>query len=231
LTSVADAPQGTAAAQRVLEIARTDDFAVTGKGDHPAWAKVERSPLHLIEPVEHSEPYATWFKALWSPTGVYFLIDCGDRRLTVTSKGDMADLWCEDVVEVFIWPDKSVPLYLEYELSPLGSELVLLVNNPGNEFSAWTPFHYAGAKRVRKAIDVRGGPARSKAAVTGWSAEFFIPSALMHPIPNTALKPGVTWYANVYRIDYDMRPRGLFAYKNVGPSFHNPGQFPAMRFV
>ncbi len=98
---------------------------------------------------------------------------------------DMADLWTQDVAEVFIWPDESTPLYLEYEISPFASELVLMVHNEGNEISPWLPFHYAGPRRVRKAVAVRGGSIEPGAEITGWSAEIFIPSALLYPASTT----------------------------------------------
>ena len=41
--------------------------------------------------------------------------------------GDFLDLYNEDVVEVFLWPDESFPVYFEYEVSPLNYELPIII--------------------------------------------------------------------------------------------------------
>lgn len=214
-----------------LDVHHTNDFEVTGRGDHPAWAAAEKHPLRAVEGGTVPASHATWFKALWSTKGVYFLIDCADPKLTVTRQQDQADLYREDVAEIFLWPDESLPLYFEYEISPLGTELVLLIPNLGEGFMGWSPWHYEGERKVRRAVSVRGGPAEPGAKVTGWTVEVFIPSLAMMPLRNTAIKPGTVWRGNVYRIDYDQKPSTHQAFKPVGPSFHNFREFPRIRFV
>ena len=39
-----------------------------------------------------------------------------------------------DVFEVFLWTDEKQPIYFEYEISPLGYELPILVPNFGGKF-------------------------------------------------------------------------------------------------
>ncbi|MCX5658828.1 MAG: carbohydrate-binding family 9-like protein [Planctomycetota bacterium] len=221
----------TDTALKTLDITHTKDFEVTGRGDNPAWAKAAQIPMSFVEETAGASERATWFKALWSNKGVYFFIDCTDPKLTVTKLPDQGDLYREDVAEVFLWPDETYPLYFEYEISPLGSELVLLIPNLGEGFMGWSPWHYEGERKVRRAVHVRGGPAEPGASVTGWSVEIFIPSAALAPLRNTKLKRGVVWRGNVYRIDYDKKPTLLQAYQPVGPSFHNIKVFPRFRFV
>jgi hypothetical protein len=182
---------------------------------------------------ERQSTQATRFKAAWSGHGLYFLIDCEDAKLTCSELTDFDDLYNEDVVEIFLWPDEAQPLYFEYELSPLGKELTLLVPNNAGTFMGWRPWHYTGERRVLKAVCIRGGPQQPGAAAAGWTAEIFIPSALLTGLGNTPPHPGASWRANVYRIDYDEQPCAQWAWAPVGPGvsrFHNYSQFGRFRF-
>ena len=65
-----------------LSVKPTEDFEVTGKGDHAAWRQAEWTALRRREPVSH--PYESRFKMLYSNTGLYFLMDGTDKTLTAT---------------------------------------------------------------------------------------------------------------------------------------------------
>lgn len=215
----------------VLEVHRTRDFDVTGLGDAPAWRKVKPVPLVCRERLKRGEECDTYFKALWSTRGIYFYIDCTDDRISATRLPDFGPLYTQDVAEVFLWPAESLPMYFEYNISPFGSELPILCPHVGRDYMPWAAWHYEGKRRVIKAVNVRGGNPEPGAPITGWSAEFFIPSALLYPLPNRKITRGVEWRVNVYRIDYDRKPARHFAWKDVGPSFHNHHLFPTMLFV
>jgi hypothetical protein len=211
-----------------LEVPHTRPFEVTGRGDHPAWQKVEPIPL-LPRGGREVASHRTWFKALWSAGGVYFLIDCADTQLNATL-GDNQPLWTEDVAEVFIWPDESTPIYYEYNISPLGSEVSMMVPHIGDHYRPYLPFNFDKSVLTRKAVSVRGGPQQSGAAITGWTAEFFISSRALRPLPFRRPDHGVSWRVNVYRIDYDQPHRRFFSWHDVGASFHNHTAFPTLRF-
>ena len=90
-----------------LSVKPTQDFEVTGKGDHAAWQQAEWTALRRRQPDGH--PYETRFKMLYSTTGLYFLMDGTDKTLTATMNEDFMDLWNEDVFEVFLWTDERHP--------------------------------------------------------------------------------------------------------------------------
>ena len=115
-------------------------------------------PLRRRQPDGH--PYDTRFKMLYSNTGLYFLMDGTDRKLTATMNEDFMDLWNEDVFEVFLWTDERYPVYFEYEISPLNRELPILVPNFGGQFLGWRPWHYEKDRLTRKATSVTGGQRR-----------------------------------------------------------------------
>src|SRR5690606_6720514 len=128
--------------------------------------------------------YSAQFKLLYSDKGLYLLMRGSDRQLTATMTEDFADLWKEDVFEAFFWPDTQQPLYFEYEISPLGYELPILVPKINDRFLGWRPWHYEGDRRIQKATSIQGGKKLSGAEIDGWTAEVFIPYALLEPLAN-----------------------------------------------
>ena len=212
-----------------LSVKATQDFEVTGKGDAAAWQQTEWTALRRRQADGH--PYETRFKALYSTTGLYFLMDATDKTLTATMSEDFLDLWNEDVFEVFLWTDERHPLYFEYQISPLNRELAILVPNFGGQFLGWRPWHYERDRVTRKNTSTSGGAKTSRAAIDGWRAEFFIPYALLRPLQNVPPKPGTSWRANFYRMDYDAGKRTQWEWAPVGESFHEYQKFGELIFA
>jgi hypothetical protein len=206
----------------------TADFEVTGTGADEAWRAAEWVPIPRRQP--KGLPYDARFKVLYSATGIYFLMDGTDRIVTATMTDDFMDLWNEDVFEVFLWTDERHPVYFEYEISPLGKELPILVPNFGGDFLGWRPWHYEKDRLIRKATSVSGGPKQSGAAIEGWRAEFFIPYALLKPLQNVPPKPGTRWRANVYRVDHDEGRRTSWVWSPVRTNFHDYENFGVLVF-
>ncbi len=185
-------------------VKKTTDFSVDGEGRSENWMTTSWLDITLQESVDDIPiPLKTKVKVLYSETGLYFLFMCEDEKLTSTIKEDFGPLYQEDVVEVFLWPDTLVPIYFEYEISPLNHELVYLVPNMNGKFQGWRPSRYEGQLRTRHATSVTGGKKESYSPIKSWTAEVFIPYALLNPIVQAAPHPGDRWRANLYRIDYD----------------------------
>lgn len=218
----------TPAAEKILSVSRTDDFEVNGRGDAPAWERVPWTPLQLRG--DGSHPCQTRVKLLYSATGLYVLMDATDQTLTATLQEDFLDLWKEDVFEFFLWPDERQPLYFEYEISPLGFELPILIPNREGKFFGWRPWHYEGPRKIRRATTATGGPKQSEAKVAGWKAEVFVPYEVLSPLGNVPPEPGTRWRANFYRIDYDDGPSASWDWARVGRSFHEFRKFGTLAF-
>ncbi|MFB0555558.1 MAG: amidohydrolase family protein [Phycisphaerae bacterium] len=215
-------------AGKVLRIRQMEDFTINGRGDASAWKKAAWEPLHLR--VTDGHQYRTRVKMLYSGTGLYILMEAEDRTLTATMKEDFLDLWNEDVFEFFLWPDERYPVYFEYEISPLGFELPILIPNFGGEFLGWRPWHYEGERKTQKATTVAGGQKRSVARITGWKAEVFVPYDLLKPLQNVPPQPGTRWRANFYRVDYDDGKTTSWDWARVGKSFHEFDKFGTLIF-
>lgn len=210
-----------------IVVRKTDDFGVNGAGDAPNWSKTNWVPITVQESAGRT--LATKTKMLYSGTGLYFLFQCDDQKLTATLREDFGPLWHEDVVEVFLWPDPSVPIYFEYELSPLNYELPILVPNINGRAQGWQPWNYRSSKKTQHATRVQGGEKTSNAVITGWTAEFFIPYNLMNPIVPAVPAPGTTWRGNLYRIDYDQGYQ-TWSWQKTSGSFHEPSKFGTIVF-
>lgn len=211
-----------------IRVKKTGDFAVTGSGSANEWSGTEW--INLTLRAGNDKDLTTKMKTLYSDKGIYFLFDCLDKKLTSAMNADFLDLWTEDVVEVFLWTDESSPVYFEYEISPLGYELPLLISNEQGELLRWMPFHYEENRKVLHATTVRGGEKKSMAQVKAWTAEFFFPWKLLRPLDNNIPKSGTRWRANMYRVDYDDNNRNNWTWQPVTKNFHDYERFGTLVF-
>lgn len=217
-----------AANSPTLIVQKCDDFDVTGKGDAEAWQACDWVPLNRRDNGELD--YTSQFKILYSDKGIYVLFDGSDKTLTATMQEDFLDLWNEDVFECFFWTNPQDPVYFEYEISPLGYELPILIPNLDGQFLGWRPWHYEGARKIQKKVSATGGENKSMANVTGWRAEVFIPYDVLKPLRNVPPQEGTQWRANFYRVDYDEGKTTGWDWARVGPSFHDTKNFGTLVF-
>jgi len=200
-----------------LLVKKCQDFNVSGDGSSSEWNKTQWVEIEQQGP--DKSPYITQTKVLYSETGIYFLFDCVDMKLTSTIKGDFQNIFTEDVVEVFLWTDENFTVYFEYELSPMNYELPIIIPNFNGKFYGWQPWHYEGDRRTKHATSVTGGEKVSGGKVDRWKAQFYIPYKLLAPLNNVPPVSGTKWRANMYRIDYD-NGTTYFTWQKVVRSFH-----------
>lgn len=163
---------------------------------------------------------------MYSGKGLYFLFANEDNEITATKTKDFDSLWIEDVAEVFLWPDTTVTTYLEYEISPLNRELVLLVTNIKGKFSGWIPWGYSGKKKVEHCTNIIKTGSGTKA----WHAAFFIPYRLMYPLVQHPPVKGTVWRGNFYRSDRDAGKTVEWSWNKTVRSFHEYNAFGKLVF-
>lgn len=205
-------------------IKKCQDFKITGDGKSNSWNNTEWITLQSDS---SDSVYLTKVKVLYSTSGIYFLFNCGDKKLTSTMKADNLNLWEGDVVEAFLWTDEGFPVYFEYELSPYNFELPIMVPNNNGKFLGWLPWHYEGDRRTQHATSIVRD---NRNDISGWVAEFFIPYKLLAPLSNVPPQSGTRWRANMYRIDYDKGPEVSFAWQKVTGTFHEYKKFGTFIF-
>jgi hypothetical protein len=223
-----DPPAAKPAPRKELHVKPTADFELTGDGTAAAWKDIAWEPLTRRGSAGHD--YDARVKMRYSKTGLYVLMTGSDRKVTATMREDFLDLWNEDVFEFFLWTDERHPVYFEYEISPLGHELPILIPNFDGKFLGWRPWHYEGDRVTRRATTVAGGEKESGAAIDGWTAEVFVPYKLLAPLSGVPPKPGTRWRANFYRVDYDDGRETSWDWARVGPSFHEFHKFGTLIF-
>lgn len=216
------------AATKTLHVKHSEDFEITGDGSAAAWKDIPWLKLSKRDAKGHD--YDARVKMLYSPAGLYVLFSGSDKKLTAKLREDFLDLWNEDVFEFFFWPDERQSIYFEYEISPLGYELPILVPNVDGKFLGWRPWHYEGKRKIQKATAVSNGKKESGAAIGGWTAEMFVPYELLEPLGNVPPKRGTRWRANFYRVDYDDGQATSWDWARVGPSFHEYRKFGTLVF-
>lgn len=216
-----------------LQVKKTDDFTVTGTGSSENW--MNTNWVKLTQRTNHinDSERETFIKVLYSNTGIYFLFLCEDNLVSSTITTHFEELWREDVVEVFLWPNEGEEVYFEYELSPLNYELPILVSKAGSGQSHWIPFEYSykdgdSRKSIHK-TSAAGGNLRSGEEITEWRAEFFIPFELLRPLKNSVPKSGSTWRANLYRVDYDYGTTN-WTWQPITTNFHDIHSFGTFVF-
>lgn len=187
--------------------------------------------LALTEVGARISNYRTRAQLAYCEHSLYIVVDCEDVFLSGTALPDFADLFTEDVVEVFLWTDERAPLYFEYEVSPFNAELPLLVPNQQGDFMGWLPWHYTDERRVSRKIQVRGGEQLPGAKVAGWTVALSIPFVLLKGLGNVPPYPGMIWRGNIARLDYDDLPRAKWSLSpGTSGEFHSYTEFAVLRF-
>jgi len=210
-------------------IHRTEDFELTANASSPHW---QAAPWLELKSLDSEPGYQSRAKLLWSAKGLYLLADFQDEKLTCTHSADNADLFTEDVVEIFLQPSVDHPIYFEYELSPLGFELPLLISNNRKTFHGWLAWKNEKNRATRRVVRVHGGSQSSGSSCTGWTAEMFLPFDLMRGLVGAPPAAGDVWRGNIYRIDYDRGTGHHYAWAaETGPRFHDYQNFGSMRFA
>jgi hypothetical protein len=200
-----------------LVVQKTNDFEPSGQGINAAWTT---TAWHSITHHSGQARYETKFKILYSDNGIYCFYYCQDDHAKATITQHNADLWTEDVVEAFFWPDEQWPVYFEYELSPKNFELPILVPNFHGNFHGWLPRGDQPHSKTKHATHVEA---------KSWTAEFFIPFELLKPLQNCPPTKGTIWRANFYRIDYD-HGQSLFAWSPIVQHYHEFDKFGVLVF-
>jgi hypothetical protein len=181
-------------------------------------------------------PYETRFRALWSPAGLFLRFDATDPSPWHTMTRRDEHLWEEEVVEIFLDPDRSGRDYYELEINPANAvcDLRMITASPWNGEFEWD---LAG-------LETRVHPAKDAAGRTiGWTATAFLPWPGLRALPSarkvaTPPRPGDRWRFNVFRVE---RPGGPQAPRKdavsaawsppSGKTFHEPAAFRDLVFV
>jgi len=216
-------------AENPLTILKCKDFDPTGKGNNAEWKKAGWNIMSKITP--GGKDYETKFKIMYSPKGIYILINGEDDKITTQYDKDFGQLYNADVFEVFFHPNPQIPAYFEYEVNALNKELVLMLDKSNGKNTSGQPKDYANEKLVKKMVDVVGGKMEMGSTIKSWSAELFYPYQLLSNLENVPPKSGTIWNLNVCRLDYDTGTKVKWSWTpTIVSTFHELDKFRSFKF-
>jgi hypothetical protein len=174
-------------------------------------------------------PWVTRFRGMATAAALFLRFDVYDENPWHTMTRRDEHIWEEEVVEIFLDPDRTGVNYYELEINPVNVVCDLVVVKPWPELHSDPAWNFAGLEtRVVPYRGERGGP-------DGWTATARLPWGGFRVLPSAAALPpkqGDRWRFNLYRIK---RPRGAArphddviaaAWSPTGsPSFHVPAAF------
>lgn len=209
------------AAQPSYEAAhRVDPITVDGRLEEFTWRAA--SQVGPFTNIRGADALPTQAMLSWDSDALYVAFVAIDPRPWSKMYERDAELWNEEVVEVFLDPDGDGRDYAELEVSPHNVVVDLLIPAPGakpaSETARWD------IEDLRTAV-VKQGP--------GWTVEIAIPwSSLEAAGVSDAPRIGDSWRVGLYRIE---RPESgdpqLLAWAPTERNFHEPQRFGTVRFV
>ena len=180
--------------------------------------------------------YATRFRAVWNDEGLFLRFDATDPAPWHTMTRRDEHLWDEEVVEIFLDPDRSGRDYYELEVNPANVVCDLRMISPWPDKKGDIDWNLAGLEtRVRTLAGASGAGGWTATALLPWRGLRALPSTDKVALPPT---PGDAWRFNVFRIE---RPGGKASAEKDAvfaawsppsvPSFHDAGAFRELVFV
>jgi cellulose/xylan binding protein with CBM9 domain len=181
------------------------------------------------------DAYSTRFRAAWSDDGLSLRFDATDPSPWHTMTRRDEHIWDEEVVEIFIDPDRSGHDYYELEVNPVNVVCDLRM------IAAW-PDKKGDIDWNLEGLETAVHPLAGAGNAKGWTVTAFLPWKGLRVLPSAthvALppKPGDAWRFNVFRIKRPGGPKApekdaVFAAWSPpsGPSFHDPGAFRDLVF-
>jgi hypothetical protein len=180
-------------------------------------------------------PWVTRFRALATPSALLLRFDVYDEKPWHSMTRRDEHIWEEEVVEIFVDPDRTGVNYYELEINPANVVCDLVVVKPWPELHSDPAWDLAG-------LDTRVVPYRGEhAGPDGWTATARLPWQGLRSLPCAAAlppRPGDRWRLNLYRIKRPLgpaRPHDEVVYAawspTGGPSFHVPAAFRDLVFA
>ncbi len=218
----------------------TGKITIDGKLDEKAWKSADvidtfyllrKSPKDEIKPAVSR----TVARLLWDDEFLYIGIEAQDKDIWATITEHDGKLWTEDVLELFIKPDKNNPAYYEFEFSPKNVVLDLIIPRRGSRSFAFSKRYESNLK---SAVKVYGTLENWKDKDEKWVLEVAIPfTAFKETVPPPRV--GSEWTFAVCRYNYSVYlPASYTNAKELSTStpfsaysFHRYEDYAPLKFV
>ena len=194
------------------------DLIIDGDLTKPEWQRADW--VQLVDNFSGgSSRQSTQAGLLWNQNFLYAAFLCQDDYINATLRNFNEKLYEEEVVEIFLDPDRDLKTYLEIEVNPHNAVLHYEIHNN-------LAGHILQFARIENRIC---SMVRCELALQQWSAEIAIPVDEFI----TAPVAGERWLFNLYRIDRPRDGRDEYsAWSQTGIlNFHVPASFGELVFA
>jgi hypothetical protein len=206
-----------------------DSLKIDGVLDEPAWKGADTIALAMNnDPAGGAPGVATKVLTGWSRTRLYvaFIVESKNVQGTMTMHD--ANLYEQDVVEMFLDPDGDGKNYIELEWNCLNTSYDQTFTAPlaGGKLD-WSP------QGILNAVKVHGTANKSSDTDTSWVLEISLPWTAIQAQSLAALPPksGDKLPLNFYRIDHSSGAEKLMSWSPTGAAdFHRPDKFGSLVF-
>ena len=179
------------------EVSRvTTKLEIDGQLNERAWKDAPALGAFVNNRDGSPTKLVTEAKIIYDQSFIYFAFHSADTNIWSTMKKRDEHLWLEEVVEVFLQADPSIPNYIELEVNPLGTMLDIYLINTRK------PIHYESwnSEKLRWAVSV-DGTVDGKDNDRGWSCEIALPLEDIITAPRLPPMVGDRWRLNLYRVE------------------------------
>ena len=183
---------------RLKAFKATGEIKVDGVLDEVDWVKTRLSGKFRQSGGAGFPARETRVRLLWDEKNLYLGFDAKDKDIKSTFDKDDANLWEQDVVEVFLDPDGDGKTYYELQVSPANKV-----------FDAYFPTYRSDLEEARKfkakmrtAVKVDGTLNNNDDEDKGYTVEMAIPIDSLEHLPGKPPKVGDVWRMNMFRFDF-----------------------------
>ncbi len=190
-----------------LQLPRDPD--VNQGADAPEWAGVSwfTEFVDILGPEHGRGPGELRARLGWTERGLYLNAEIPQNHLWVTQLEHDAELYLDDVFELFLEPDGDGHHYFEWEINPLGVTLDLTMDRPyvcgGTRNDDWE------IPGLATHIVTYGPVNDPSSECQGWDLTAFFPWAAFGAPGSTGQAPevGDVWRANLMKVAYPVEVR------------------------
>jgi hypothetical protein len=200
----------------VYEVARVrSSINIDGKLDEKAWADAPLVGTFVNNRDGSRSELQTEARVLYDERFIYFAFRVVDQNVWATMKRRDEHLWLEEVVEVFLQANPSIPNYIELEVNPLGTmlDIYLIDRRKPLHYESWNSEHLRWAVQVEGTVDGQDGD-------RGWSCELALPFEDIASATHVPPQPGDRWRMNLYRVEQKPKVAELAWSPTLQDDFH-----------
>ena len=200
----------------VYEVARlTNSINVDGKLDEKAWAEAQPVGAFVNNRDGSRSELQTEARILYDQRFIYFAFRAIDQNIWATMRKRDEHLWLEEVMEVFLQANPSIPNYIELEVNPLGTmlDIYLIDRRKPLHYESWNSEHLRWAVQVEGTVDGKDGDRE-------WTCEIALPFEDIATAAHLPPQPGDRWRMNLFRVEQKPKVAELAWSPTLQDDFH-----------